>query len=306
LIRGTDGKAAVLTHAEIREVHRDAWARTLSTRPLLDAEIDSHGCAIRWFKNTQSDIVQPPLKDNYVVLHLGGPKRVRRAADGPSVVADLEDDAISIIPACAAYDWSTEGPIEYAHIYIPPYRLARATESIFDRDGAQVRLQSKVGQPDQVLVNIFRTLMESARNERRADLFLDVMTEAFLAQLLRGHANLSGDLRPRQHALAPKRLKAVTAYVDEHLDAELTLDTLAAIARLSRYHFTRAFARATGQTPHAFVMARRLERAKILLRTTPLSISEIAVRCGFAGAAHLSNRLFEREGLRPSTFRQIR
>jgi AraC family transcriptional regulator len=288
------------------EAHRDDWAQILSTRPLLDAPLEPDGCVIRWFKNTHPDIAQPGLEDHYVVLHLGGPKRVTRASDGPTLVRDLAEDAISVIPAGATYDWSTEGPIEYAHVYIPPERLARAAEGIFDRDGAQVRLRSEVGERDPLLSALFHALMDAAQTERRDGLFLDVMTEAFLAQLLRGHANLDEGLRQRQHALAPKRLADVTRYIDSHIDDELTLDDLAAVARLSRYHFSRAFTRATGRTPHAFVMGRRIQAAKTMLLDTNLAIAEIASKSGFASPAHLSNRFFEAEGLRPSAFRHSR
>ena len=278
------GKSADVDKKSGDESHRDVWAQTLSTTPLLDA----------------------PLEDHYVVLHLGGPKRVRRASNGPTLITDMATDAISIIPAGAAYDWSTEGPIEYAHVYIPPERLARAAESIFDRDGAQVRLRSEVGRHDPLLATLFHALIGTAQSGRRDGLFLDVMTEAFLAQLLRGHGNLDEGVRRRQLALAPKRLSDVTDYVDLHLAEDITLDSLAAIARLSRFHFSRAFARATGKTPHAFVMGRRLEQAKRMLRDTDLAISDIAKACGFSGASHLSNRFVEAEGVRPSAFRQAR
>jgi AraC family transcriptional regulator len=298
--------AGVTMNRHSPEMSRDLWARSLSARPLLDAPLGSAGCVIRWFQDTQADIVQPPLNDNYVVLHLGGPKRVCRAKDGPTLVTDMGVDAVTIVPACAAYDWSTAGPIEYAHIYIPPKRLARAAETIFDRDGAQVRLRSEVGQHDPLMASIFHSLMDCAHRGGRDGLFLEVMTEAFLAQLLRGHANLSEGLRQRQYALSPKRLKDVAAHIDDHLDGDLTLDSLASIAGLSRYHFSRAFTRATGEAPHAFVMRRRLERAKCMLRQSSLSISEIAQRCGFAGAPHLSNYFLMKESLRPSAFRQNR
>jgi AraC family transcriptional regulator len=300
------GQGADVVKKSRDEAHRDDWAQTLSTTPLLDAPLESDGCVIRWFKNTDPDIAQPALEDHYVVLHLGGPKRVRRALGGPTLISDMAADAISVIPAGAAYDWSTEGPIEYAHVYIPPERLSRAAESIFDRDGGQVRLRSEVGQHDPLLATLFHTLIETAQSGRRDGLFLDVMTEAFLAQLLRGHGNLDEGVRRRQLALAPRRLSDVTDYVDLHLAEDITLDSLAAIGRLSRFHFTRAFARATGKTPHAFVMGRRLEQAKRMLRDTDLAISDIARACGFSGASHLSNRFVEAEGVRPGAFRQAR
>ena len=300
---GTGG-AVIRNSTKYRRRHD--WGGALSATPLLDAPLGSDGCVIRWFKDTCPDVAQPALEDHYVVIHLGGAKRVRRAKDGATLIADVAADAISVVPAGAAYGWSTQGPIEYAHLYVPPERLAQAAESIFDRDGAQVQLRSEVGQRDPLLASLFHALIPAAQPGRVDGLFLEVMTEAFLAQLLQGHANLDDGVRRRQLSLAPKRLNDVTGYVDDHLGEEISLDRLAAVARLSRYHFIRAFTRATGKTPHAYVMGRRVETAKRLLNDTNLAISEVASLCGFAGASHLSNRFAQAEGIRPSTFRRAR
>ena len=62
------------------------------------------------------------------------------------------------------------------------------------------------------------------------------------------------------------RLRAVVAYIEEHLDAGLTLEQMAAAARLSVYHFARQFKAATGLPPHQYVILRRVERARQLLQ----------------------------------------
>jgi AraC family transcriptional regulator len=72
-------------------------------------------------------------------------------------------------------------------------------------------------------------------------------------------------------------LRAVVAYVEEHLDACPSLEQMAAVARLSVYHFARQFKAATGLPPHQYVILRRVERAKQLLQAgTDLSLAEVA------------------------------
>ncbi len=270
---------------------------------MLDVPLETQGCSLRWFRGTRPDFAQPPLSEHYVVLHLGGAKRVRRACDGPTLVRETSCESITVIPSGSGYSWSTQGPIEYAHLYIPPVRLCRLAETAFDRDGAQVRLSPEVGVEDPLLAALFQTLLHGCRADRLSPLALEVITESFLAQVLRGHSNVAAGLRPAQHVLPPRRLAEIKDYVETHLDRDLSLDTLSDLAHLSRFHFLRAFTKATGQTPHAFVMARRLDRAKRLLLETDLPISAIAQSAGFSGASHLSRRLFEAEGARPSTFR---
>src|SRR5262249_23066718 len=74
--------------------------------------------------------------------------------------------------------------------------------------------------------------------------------------------------RPRDRraegALPQGKLRAVVEYVDGHLDADLTLGQMAAAAHLSASHFARRFKAATGQPPHQYVIARRVERARQL------------------------------------------
>src|SRR5262249_57279692 len=72
--------------------------------------------------------------------------------------------------------------------------------------------------------------------------------------------------RRRDGTLPRAKLHAVVEYIEDHLDAGPTLEQLAAVARLSAYHFARQFKRATGLPPHQYVILRRVERAKQLLQ----------------------------------------
>ncbi len=75
--------------------------------------------------------------------------------------------------------------------------------------------------------------------------------------------------------------------------ASLRLDDLARAAALSPFHFLRMFRRTTGMTPHAFVAARRLQRARQMLLTTRLSVAAAAHVAGYANPAHF-RRAFRR------------
>lgn len=102
--------------------------------------------------------------------------------------------------------------------------------------------------------------------------------------------------------LSPRPLRQVTDYINARLDQELGLEELAAIAKLSQYHFSRSFKHSTGRSPYQYVIYQRVEQAKQLLKQGEMSISEVAITCGFTHQSHL-NRHFKRlTGLTPKAF----
>jgi AraC family transcriptional regulator len=120
-----------------------------------------------------------------------------------------------------------------------------------------------------------------------------------IAQRFVGHLPLPTSNR----GLSPERLRRVRDYVEAHLDKHLSLTVLADIACLSPYHFSRSFKESVGVGPQRYVIRRRLERAKTLLRRTHQPLALIAQEAGFADQSHL-NSIFRREmGVTPGRFR---
>ena len=137
---------------------------------------------------------------------------------------------------------------------------------------------------------------DAAESLRRAEAMLDIRHQ----QPLRRPAEAS------RQGLAPWQVRRVLAYIDANLDTPLKNKDLAAIARLSPFHFNVAFRNSVGDSPHEYVIRRRMERAQGLMLSTERSLSEIAAECGLADQAHLT-RLFRRAlGESPAAWRRAR
>ncbi|MEV6109753.1 helix-turn-helix transcriptional regulator [Streptomyces sp. NPDC051940] len=87
-------------------------------------------------------------------------------------------------------------------------------------------------------------------------------------------------------------------------DPGLDLDAVAAHAGYSRYHFVRVFKAAYGETPGRYLSRRRIERARELLRTCDLSVTEICHAVGFAALGTFSSRFKRETGLTPGEYRR--
>lgn len=115
-------------------------------------------------------------------------------------------------------------------------------------------------------------------------------------------ALVAGLLRPRSDR--PAVGAAVTASrerIDDDPAAALTLATLASEAGLSRYQFLRAFTRLTGMPPHAYLLQRRVQRARGLVRDG-MPLAEAAASCGFADQSHMTRCFVRCFGLTPGAF----
>jgi AraC family transcriptional regulator len=98
--------------------------------------------------------------------------------------------------------------------------------------------------------------------------------------------------------------RKVRDYIDSHIAGPILVCDLCALLRLSEAHFSRSFKRTFGESPHAFVLRRRLEFAAQYMLQTGVPLSDIALQCGFADQAHFSKRFREAVGLNPSAWRR--
>ena len=109
-----------------------------------------------------------------------------------------------------------------------------------------------------------------------------------------------------RQGLAPWQVRRVLAHIEANLGSPIRINDLAAIARLSTFHFAVAFRASVGESPHEHIIRRRVERAQGLMLSTDRSLSDIAGECGLADQAHLT-RLFRRiVGESPAAWRRAR
>lgn len=116
------------------------------------------------------------------------------------------------------------------------------------------------------------------------------------------------DARPVQArgGLSSWQVRRVCDYIEDQLAEDISLADLAALVGLSPHHFCRAFATSLGAPPHRWRMGRRLVRARDLLETTMMSVTEIAADCGFASSQHFAAAFRKSLGVSPTAYRQDR
>jgi len=155
------------------------------------------------------------------------------------------------------------------------------------------------------LANSLVQLLETARRSLQHD------QEAAKESLARASSILRSEIERRVGAndsgtggLAGWQIARVRAFIDKNLDRNIHTKDLSAVARRSAAHFARSFKRTFGESPHAYVMRMRLEKACHLMMTSSESLSQVALSVGFADQSHFCKRFKQAFGESPSNWRR--
>jgi AraC family transcriptional regulator len=136
-------------------------------------------------------------------------------------------------------------------------------------------------------------------------LYVEGLATACASHLLRNYGSPRRRSIAHKGGLVPAQLRRVIEYMNANLREELSLAELAGVAGLSSHHFGQAFKKVAGMPPHRYVISKRVERARELLRDPLLSITDIAAIVGFANQSHLTVNFRRLTGLTPARFRQL-
>jgi AraC family transcriptional regulator len=169
--------------------------------------------------------------------------------------------------------------------------------------GGTADLEPQDAFSDPLIAQIALTLANEIEGGFADGILADSLNTALAVQVSRRFIDPSAIMLSPANGLSRERLKRVRDYIETHLEGRLTLTELAGVACLSPYHFSRSFKQAVGVGPRRYVMQRRAERAKTLIRRSNQPLAEIAQQVGFADQSHLIS-IFRREtGVTPGRYR---
>ena len=205
--------------------------------------------------------------------------------------------ALCIMPQGASSEWEITELFEFVHLYVSDAELRRLFSETFDRDARLMVIPETTFDEAPQLAHALGRLAEATRRGERlvaeqaltmavGHLFLDPRYGGEKAVVLRG-------------GLAP----VVRRRLIEHIDRSITLQELAGLANLSEFHLQRMFSASCGVSPHAFVLNRRIDRARAMLAGTE-PIAQIATACGFSSQSHLTRMFKAVTGTTPSAYRR--
>jgi AraC-like DNA-binding protein len=126
------------------------------------------------------------------------------------------------------------------------------------------------------------------------------------ASLLRQqvHPSAAGEVPDGRERLLAWQARKVRDYIDSHIARPILVADLCALIQRSEAHFSRSFKCTFGESPHSFVVRRRVELAAQYMLATDANLSDIALRCGFTDQAHLCKHFRQAAGQTPAAWRR--
>lgn len=276
-----------------------ALNRSPNSRLEHSADLGDGLAAALWSNHHDAQDYEAPSHHTLSCYIAGGTGTFRR--DRPDTKGG--PDKLCILPAEHRSGWVINGSIRLAHLYFSPEQFALGCVTLLDREPRELQLQEHTFLDDPQQARRFRQLIGLNWDEPGERLLSSSLAHELLGHALLNQVGLRQGLRLKG-GLAAHQRRLLVEYIDGRLDQPLSLGELAGLCALSEYHFARMFRQSFGLPPHQYVLARRLERARVLLRSSVQPLGEIALACGFASASHFTNRFRQVLGGTPGEYRQ--
>ena len=269
----------------------------------LSAQLRSHGDGTIAWQNLQphAEICVDVHGSRATVTRRGRGIVDRRIAERGTIwltPAGLEGDVIDI----------SEPLPEMLHVFLSQVCFAPAALGVSLDPSLVGSLRYDGGFHDPLLAGIAYAIAAELQNETAGGhVLIESLATSLAARLVLSHL---GGVAPRairtatSSGLDRRRLARVLDFIEANLEDQLTIDHLAQVACLSRFHFARAFKAATGQPPHRYISNRRLQRAKALLVDGDRPLADIALALSFSCQANFSRAFRGATGRTPGQYRR--
>ena len=289
-------------HAPQKLLSARQWHDTFAA-PVLSIARPAGGAYVTRFTDSDPEIEQPALSDHVLCMHLGGAKRVRRSLGVPARDYDVDDRALTIMPAGQSNRWITTGPIDFAHLALEARQLDRIALEEFDRPQGAWELPDTVGLRDPLIERLFFDLLTSgARGDAQGRLYPQSLMTVLATRLVGEHAvgaRCRSSSVLHSGGMPDWRLKRVIEFMTDNMATDIGLDDLTAASGLSRAQFFRAFKQSTGVSPHRHLTALRFERVGDLMRISRYSVAEAAAAAGLKTGPRFDAAFRRRFGATP-------
>ena len=260
------------------------------------------------FEEAPLEATEAALGHPSLIYHLARPTEVtRKIEDLAREVSLIGPRGITITPANVKARWHHDGHPEILQVYVHRATYESVVAEMYGCEPAAAAIIPSLGIYDPFLEQLLLAVATALREGQAEDrVYADTLGQTIAVYLARRHSLRSGGAQlPKEPAVPSWKMRRLSDFIEENLGNPLSLESMANQVSLNALYLPRAFKKAFGQTPHQYLLQRRVERAKVMLINTELPISEIALTTGFSSQSHLSHWFSKFTGVSPAAFRHV-
>jgi AraC family transcriptional regulator len=250
------------------------------------------------------NVTVPYLEDDIFGVLLEGSARARlRLIDGTSVDTYVGPQSLQLLPRHSELVGWWDSAWTYAVLRLNRQFVTETAAAIQYGDPARIEMLPTFFFTDPLLYHLGVELSNELRSGNpHGALYTESLTNTLTLYLLRHYSTGRVVRNLSRSRLTAAQLRMVDEYIHAHLDQKFSVADLATCLHLSVSHFEYLFRATTHRPPYRYVLERRLERARLLLAHSRLSVAEVAHQCGFSSQSHFTAQFTRQIGISPARF----
>jgi AraC family transcriptional regulator len=283
---------------------------TYPSPPLINSEFVVRPLAtellrLEFFEAEPGEMPQEAYAQHHILINLREQShRVENWREDQHRDFTFHKNEIIVTPAGIKSGWKWHSKSKVIVITLDPNKLEQFAKSELGIVLSDTQLKDVPQFIDEDITQAGILVMEALNSDLGSAVMFESYARIFLTKLIQSYGLELGEDISFSSSFTAKHYKAVLEYISMHYGKNIVLEDIAAVAAMSTYHFSRLFKQTIGQSPHQFLMAYRIERAKEMLATQDRAMIDIAHLCGFSDQAHFSRVFKQIQGTTPKQWRQ--
>lgn len=282
--------------------HRSLMPQNHSLPLLLKREARWDGISLAHYRMAQGYLPEHQNKEHLITVSLADSCHGEIRTPTGFSARDRQKGSVCVIPSGHPFAVEIGAESEHLAMLLDPALVLR-TAAEFNAP-IQTEMVETAAPNDPVIMSIGLALMAELESEKESGrMFAESLANVLALHLLRNYTAPAPGLKTFIGGLSGKKLQLVLDFIEANYGSDLGLAELAEVAGMSTFHFAREFKRATGSSPHQYLIKFRIDRAKEFLSTSEMPLVDIGYRAGFSHQSHFTRLFHKLTGTTPLTYR---
>lgn len=260
--------------------------------------------AQRSYRYRSQDVEIPPMACFMIVHYSRGETPMDRQFDGRWTRTTCDPGHFSLLSRAVDSHWHWTEDIEVSHVYLTDELMCRVASDMQGKTVAEVQLDDVLRGSDAIVGHIAGEVTREAMQQCiGGPLYAEALSVQLAVHLLRTYATYKFKAPGGACRLSNREIHLLEDYVDAHLHHSIRLADMAQALGMGVWTLNRHLQRTLNASAYAFVVERRIQRARHLLRVGDLSLKGIAAAVGFSDQAHMTRMFRAKLGMTPGQYR---